>query len=435
MKKVWLALGLAIFPCIFPWFFHKSSYPSDFAVYYTAATLVREHQGSAIYGGVNEERAKQLRIAAPIAAPDTVFSQTGLGLGFSNVMLYLYPPILADTLVPFSFLGPHGASTLWTVINLLSLGVIAVLIAKLLKLNSILFGSIALFLVMVCTRPVISCFFSGQVLVLLFLMWTAGIYLYLEGKNAPSAFLFALATSIKLTPLIVVLPFLIWREWKWLRLYALSLALIVLCMYLVNGPGVLEDYFRNVVPAMSGGIASNRNESIGSSIQLLFLAAHGRVPDAGTATLKLLPVLGKVCSLLLVVAALIPVGRIGVRMGKLDRLMTLTLFAALSAVVAPISWSHAYTVALLAFVLLWAAALRHGISNARLAWLTLCTFAVSTYVVTGAIKIVSDKLHHGALANLLTIIVPGSVAVLVLARLFEMRPDGFQEDAPQAAVA
>ena len=420
MKKVRIALFLAIFPCIFPWIFHKSIYPTDFAVYYTAATLVREHQGTAIYGGAGEGPDKQLLIAAPLAPPDTAFARTGNRLGFLNVMLYLYPPILADTLVPFSLLQPGAASIVWMLTNLASLCIISVLVARLLKLDSIFLASLGLFLVMLCARPVISCLFSGQVLLLLFLMWTGGIYLYLKGKFVPSAFLFALATTIKLTPLIVILPLLIWREWKWLRIYLASLALIVFAMYLVNGPAVLEDYVFNVVPAMSDGIANNRNESIGSAVQLLVLALHGQAPEPGAVTPHFLVVLVKLSSLVLLFAAVIPVARTGVRMSKPDRLMTLSLFAALSAVVAPISWSHAYTVSLLAFVLMWSAAFRKGISNIRLAWLTLCTFAVSTYVLQGAIKVITDRLHHAALANVLTIAVPGSLAVLILTTLFQM---------------
>jgi hypothetical protein len=62
----------------------------DFKVYLTAAQLVREHKGVAIYSDADTGQNPQMRFAAP----DSTFQQTAASIGIPQVRLHVYPPIL-----------------------------------------------------------------------------------------------------------------------------------------------------------------------------------------------------------------------------------------------------------------------------------------------------------------------------------------------------
>ena len=73
---------------------HRSQ--RDFRVYFIAASMIWNHQGSHLYDqaadGTDPQRAW--------ADPNTVFAAYARKLGVDDVHLYVYPPLLADMLVP-----------------------------------------------------------------------------------------------------------------------------------------------------------------------------------------------------------------------------------------------------------------------------------------------------------------------------------------------
>ena len=220
----------------------------------------------------------------------------------------------------------------------------------------------------------------GQITIILLLLWTWGTRLYQTGSTTLSALVFALASAVKLTPLIVIVPILIWRDLRWLRAFALSGAAIVLIMCLVNTPSALVDYFMNVVPSMSHGIPLHLNESIASSAQCLYLAALGEPIDhASMPAPRLVVMAAKLASLLVIGVAALLVWRHREDMRMPDRSLTLALFAMLSASASPVAWRAAYTVALLALALLWGEALQGGRVNVQVILLAVCTVAITSY--------------------------------------------------------
>jgi len=420
MRKIQILLVLALLPSLIPRFAHPIPILplSDFDVYYTASTLAREHRGVAIYSGADTGVDPQLRAADP----GTVFAQRALQLGIHDIQLYVYPPVLADALIPFSMMPLGLAVKAWIAVSVAAVVLIALLLARLMPVALASVGGGALLAALAVSQPVVSGISWGQITVLLLLLWVWGIWLYRRRSIGASAAVFALATAIKLTPLIVIVPFFIWREWKWLRWYAAALVGIVAAMALVNSPAALTDYVRHVIPSMSRGIAHTGNETIPASIQLLYVASTGKTIDPmriGRVPAAVLTV-GKLVSLIAIGISVVLVLRAGAGMSRWNRILTLALFAMLSAAVAPVSWRHAYAVGLPALALLWAKALGEGRLNGRVWLLAFSTVAITSYLNQWAILFLIQWNWQLA-AALIALLLPFSAVLLVLLELGRMR--------------
>jgi hypothetical protein len=425
-RKVVIVMILAFLPAIVPRIIHPipSIHPDDFDVYYTASTLAGEHRGTAIYSGADVGVDPELRLAAP----GTAFAEKARQLGLTVVCLYVYPPTLADLLIPFSLFPLRVATGFWIALNVGALFLIAYLIARLLDIRYCSFSGLIILLGLFVSNPVIDCLSYGQVTILLLLLWTWGVWLYRKGANRTSAFVFALATAVKVTPIIVLAPLMIWKEWKWLRAYVVSLVAFALAMCFINGPATLTDYFLRVMPPMSHGIPDLTNESLPAAIQLLYTALHGdplipvypnpvypHVPDAVITFGKLLSLIALGLSALLLL-------RRGSAMGMPDRVLTLALFAMLSVPVAPVSWRHAYTIALLALALMWREALQENKLDGKTWLLAFCTVAIASYVNQWTMGYLMRVAGMRLPVVLIAFFLPVLVVLLVLLRLLRLRP-------------
>jgi len=422
MRKAYIALLLILFPCILPRL--KRTFPTgdlvDFGPYYTAAVLAGEHQGVGIYSGADTGKDPQ----NVLADTSTLFAQTASRVGVHRPFLYLYPPILADMLIPLTHFSFVTAGNMWIVFNYASLPLVALCIAGILKLRWLSWGSLILLVAVFSYSPVFQSIAMGQVSVLLLLLWACGTFCYAKGEHDVSGFAFALAAAIKLTPLIVVIPLLLFKEWKVLRGFFASLTLLAVVTCLINTPASLVDYFGHVVPPMSRGILLITNVSISASLERLFLAFNHRAiaPSASDQISPVLILLGKLfAAAILAIASMLTLKkRDGMKVS--DRAMTVALFAMLSACITPVSWQHGYSVCLLALCLLWAQAVREPITNLRLVTLFLCTLALTTYLNNIVIaSILKGNATHPILNAVAMSLVPIAGVVLVVTELAAMK--------------
>jgi hypothetical protein len=416
-QRTTIAFLLALFICLAVTArqVHKPNL-ADFQVYDAAAELVHEHRSIHMYDGADNEAVFQLKFADE----QSPFGQAARHLGIDKVRLYIYPPILADFVLPFAFVSAATAGKLWDLLNLAAIFLIALLMARELNLRPTSLGGLAVLLGLFALFGTGMCLIWGQVTVLLLLLWMAGIHFYRRGWYAGSASVLAVATAIKLTPLLVIVPFLIWREWKWLRAYAVVLLACFVGMALVNTPASLTDYFFHVMPSMAGGgIPNFENKSIPAAMQLLYVTLHGGATQPVTMAIPTYIVtIGKAFSLAFVALAILCVYRVGFAMRGVDRRMTLALFALLSACIAPISWKHAYVVAFLPLGFFWAEAFRKQISGPRLTFLALCSIELGSFFFDS----VATKATHGILFGLLSFLAPAAGVLLVFHGLLRMRP-------------
>ena len=131
MRRVQITLLLVLLPCILPRVLKgfQSSDLRDFRAYYTAATLVRQHTGTAMYSGVNTQE-DQPSIEAD---PKTLFGQAAQLRGIPHVLVYIYPPVLADLLIPLAPLSPQVAGKIWIIFKVAVLLCSGLLLVALLK--------------------------------------------------------------------------------------------------------------------------------------------------------------------------------------------------------------------------------------------------------------------------------------------------------------
>jgi hypothetical protein len=385
----------------------------DFKVYLTAAQLVREHKGVAIYSDADTGQNPQMRFATP----GSTFQQTAASIGIPQVRLYVYPPTLADLLVPFTFLSLTHASDAWFALNLLTVLGAAMLVTWMLYDTVFHVACIGFFFGILCFRANGWSFGEGQISSVLVLLWTAGIVCYVKGFIRTSAAVFALATAIKLTPLLVLLPFLVWREGRWVRWFALSLAAICVILCLVNGPQSLVDYTFHVMPPMSAGFISDSNVSLPSGLQQLYLGLMGKDFTAENAVIPHASILGsKLIAAAIMLLTLIGIYRLGPLRSLMERGKLLALIALLSLYCSPIAWRSAYGIVFLAALFLWKEAFERGITALELLPLAACTLEFSFFFDTLFLRFT-----HGVLLSATALLAPASGCLLILYSLWKMR--------------
>lgn len=315
---------------------------SDFRCYYTAAWLVRDSQSRDIYLA-----AKDLDPSLDRGSirSDTVFARTAAAHGVfaHDIWLYEYPPTLADLVVPLTFLSPLAALKVWYLLNIAALVWAGVLLVRIPGLG--LSGLTLPVLAFLLFPPTMNCLVWGNIPIFLLLILVAGISLFVRKKTYGAAFLFALAIAIKLTPLIVVIPLLAWRDWKMLRAIALWGVVILAIIVMINGWKALDLYFFHEIPRMGGKFYIG-NRSLGSTIQVLWFRSQ-----RGTAAPSLAWT-GKLISILVLCYAGWLNRSEGVRNLKNGfRVESIAYFLLLSCCVAPVSWVHAYVLAAPALVI------------------------------------------------------------------------------------
>ncbi|HKA22413.1 MAG TPA: glycosyltransferase family 87 protein [Blastocatellia bacterium] len=130
---------------------------------------------------------------------------------------YIYPPLLAELLVPLALLPLPVAAYIWFLINAASIVFAAFLSVTLLRMDTKAVGqeshakvagiwkeALAAGAVLLVFRFVLDTFTLGQVNALIAGLAVAHIYLYNRGRRVLSAIVLAFAISIKLTPALLL---------------------------------------------------------------------------------------------------------------------------------------------------------------------------------------------------------------------------------------
>lgn len=349
----------------------------DFYDYYFAGQIVHDHRKADLYSGATEDGPQ------PRSAPvDSELFQRARAAGFHDIELYLYPPLLADLLAPTAKISPQRVAQLWRLLNLCCVFGMAVLLAWLLAVPLFSAQFVVIAVLAAACWPVHETIALGQVSIVMALLWTIAIVAYAEDAVVISALALALATALKVTPLLAVPVFAIWKDRKWLVTYAAGLAGLIAVMATINGTGSLVQYF-HVIRAMGHGSPAVQNKSIEALLEWLYygklfsLGLNQKVPSNPP---HLLAIAGKALAAALYGVAVALVWRLRGERAWLSRASTLSVFALLACVIAPISWRHGYVAALPLFAILWRDELATSGNKPRLALLTLASIAVGSLV-------------------------------------------------------
>jgi hypothetical protein len=248
---------------------NKGSMGGDFWAYFTGAWVVRSGSTLDLYKAAPENVDASDVVIDPKVAPeaDSNYVQTAQAHSIPVGGLYIYPPTLADLMTPLTLLSPKAALRVWYALSFAALIGAGVLIARLIGIKSVSHALPVLAGLMIFP-PVFDCLTWGQVPLILLFIIVAAIALLVEGKRQSSALLFALAAAIKLTPLVVLLPLLAWREWKAVQAVTFWGLAILFALLAINGTGWLNLYFLHETPTL-GAVLDFQNRSLGTVFHLL----------------------------------------------------------------------------------------------------------------------------------------------------------------------
>jgi Glycosyltransferase family 87 len=198
---------------------------SDFTVFYTAATVLREGRGHQLYDA-------SVQYAAQESFAGHISSRQG-------PLPYIHPPFEALVFLPLTLLPYRQAFAVWDLLNLVALFAVALLLRRSVRtLRSIppwefVVGCLAFF-------PVFACFLQGQDSILLLLLCVLGFNALKREADFIAGCWFALGTfKFQLIIPIVLLLFIWNRRRVATGFVAVSILLALVSMRMVGFTGSL----------------------------------------------------------------------------------------------------------------------------------------------------------------------------------------------------
>jgi len=361
-----------------------SSTPNDdFYVYYFAAQIVHDNPHANLYADVI--KGDPLAEDAPI---DSEIYTHAKSAGVGGVMVYLYPPLLADLFVPISRIPVFQAAALWRAFNLTLVLASVLLLARMLRISILSFEFVALALAGYSFFPIHEAIWTGQAAIVMLALWMAGVAAYCDGCVVLSAAIFALATAFKVTPILLLPLFFIWKDRRWIVSYLAASTGLVAAMVAINCWQTVRIY-PSVMSAMSSGIPTSGNKALGSLVAWIY---YGRIftDESALAIIASEPhgllIAAKAVSGAFYLLCLFLVWR-SRPIERASRVVTIAVFGLITACVSPVPWRHGYSVAFIALAIFWVKALRAPrprILHAVLLTLTTFTLGVLFFDLAAA---------------------------------------------------
>ena len=397
--------------------FRSSAYPAgsavDFPGYYVAAKLAgsanpRVHQ---LYYSTRESKEAILSRVPPDTEWNKVAHQNGLG----DTLHFNSPPVLATLLVPLGKLPYQLAFMVWRVLADLALFLAIWICLKLCRAFSpatLLICTLAGF----AFQPFLLTLEKGQFGALLLLTWSAGVLFADKKQDVLSALMFALATIVKLTPVLAVGVLLVRRRWKWLAAYALWMAILL-------GLGVWHLGMQNhrlyldKLTALSCGAPGPYNYSLPGIVQNAYYRDILNYDQIPAQTPSGLCVFNKVFGLavyLAVLALLVKKNQRG------DITWDLVVLSLITLLIAPFTWRHYYVLEILPLMFVWFLLKAGGFSRPR--WVLFVAIMSTLVVGTRYLDYLQPHLSNGPIRVFLVALLPLSALILMSTLLFAYKP-------------
>lgn len=392
----------------------------DFSIYYVAGKVARlEGDRTLYYPNADGQKLTVRNLLDPVP-PDTAWTRVAEACGFHSTGRFMAPPFTALLAEPLTRMPPMLALLAWRLASTLFL-VMAI------YLSLVLFEgtrhSLGLFVAAVAAGfsffPFVETLFQGQVDAFVLLLWVLGVYFVQTRASFSSAFCFALATMIKLSPALAVGVFLLRRQWRWLAAYTLWMATFL-------GIGVWQlgwhnhlFWFTRVLPMLSGGVPYFASKSLPSFVADLYL--H-QVP-LDVQNLHAIPVglalLHKVLSLALYAGTLIYFWKKSPSARYLVH--ELALIPLVLLLISPESFRHHYLLAAFPLLYLWVRSREWGQGLSVFHWTALAfsTLLIGTVFADYIIAAVRNPLLDLALSGLF----PAATILLIYVASVMPMPD------------
>jgi hypothetical protein len=327
---------------------------NDFKAYYTAALAVRTGQAdSFLYSDPS-----RLNLGLLPAQPWVDFA---VSHGIPHPSAYIYPPFFAILLAPLTLMAYHEANLAWFALNAaLMAGSVALLVrlavGRLGRFEAVPAAAVAF--VSLNFYPTIRAMQCGQAgFVLLFLI-AAALAALLKGRDATAGFCLALASAIKLTPIVLI----VWLAWAGRRRAAAwaagFLAGFASISILIAGWANHVLYVTGFLPSLSRGAATYANQSINGFLNRLLTEQSMTVFDFSNEPVTVWILTRLAAAALMIAAFAVTRPWAGPETRRLELGYGLVVLTTL--LVSPISWEHHYILALLPLALMIGEAARAG---------------------------------------------------------------------------
>jgi hypothetical protein len=316
----------------------------DFSAYYIAGHVVAENPPGRLYNQVTFPDGRIVPLNSASEWKDVARRH-----GVESILPFVYTPFFAVLMRPLAYLSYSAAYGVWTAITVM-LTVVSVWLGVRLSGWRL---SVELAVILVVGVFSYHGFFEelllGQADSLLLLLLTLGVWLLRREQDWGSALCFAVATMIKITPVIAVPLLVMHRRWKWLAAYGCWMLGLVGFSVWQAGWAAHAQFLHEVVPSVSCGIATIANLSVVGFVQELFLGSTPK--NLLQATLPPLACAVSKTVALVVLCAVMVRFYVYRRTESLELHVVLVIL--LSLVISPLTWLHHYVIALLPFFYLW----------------------------------------------------------------------------------
>lgn len=316
----------------------------DFSAYYVAGHVVSENPPGRLY---NQLTFPDGRIAPLDSASE--WKDVARRHGVESVLPFVYTPFFAVLMRPLAYLSYGAAYGVWTAITVMLTLVSVWLGVRLSGWRVSVELAVILVVGVFSYHGLFEELLLGQADSLLLFLLTLGLWLLQRERQWGSALCFAVATIIKITPVIAVPLLVMHRRWKWLAAYGCWMLGLVGFSVWQAGWAAHAQFLHEVMPSVSCGIATIANLSVVGFVQDLFL---GSTPaNLLQATLPPLACAVSKAVALVVFCAVMVRFYFYRRTESLEVQVVLVIL--LSLVISPLTWLHHYVMALLPFFYLW----------------------------------------------------------------------------------
>jgi len=218
-----------------------------------------------LYANVLRERINYGDIGDYVRAAVNLYNREPLPLR------YLYPPLWASLLQPFVPLGEKFIIAVCMAANYFSLLLFFMLLTKVLNRYGFShnFAAILTFVALSINVSVLRTLGYVQInfhvvnLILMSLLFYPKYSLF-------SALSLSIATHLKASPVLLVLPFLLKKDWKWLKNFLLTSLAIVGITSLINSFNYYADFIKNIMNIHNANVLAFREFSIDSLVRATF---------------------------------------------------------------------------------------------------------------------------------------------------------------------
>jgi hypothetical protein len=178
--------------------------------------------------------------------------------------LYLYPPLLATLLSPFVSFGLDRLVTAFHLSNYLAILLHSLLLYLVLQRYrfSRELAAVAILCILIANVPISRTLIYHQVNIHVANLILLSLLLY-EKHNLLSALSLTLAVHLKVYPLLLLIPFVLRKEWRWCFWFVFAQLIIVLLTSLINSVTYYGQFFSQVTAVSEHAL---RNVSIDSFV-------------------------------------------------------------------------------------------------------------------------------------------------------------------------